>query len=217
MIIALESILDPIRLDGLFPTRQPIEIEVGAGDGGFLVAWAGIETGHNFIGVERLLGRLRKLERKVKRHGLANVRGVRIEAGYFLRYLVPAGTVSALHVYFPDPWPKRKHWRHRLVNDAFPTLAERVLAPGGVVYLRTDHPEYFAQMNRVFAVHRGFSPRETPPELAAVPTDFERDFQAAGVAVLRAAFTRGGEDDVEIGSGDSTGQTSMTGPPPDPR
>jgi tRNA (guanine-N7-)-methyltransferase len=187
-LITLDSILNPIPLESLFPTAQPLELELGAGDGGFLAAWAAAQSKHNFIGVERLLGRLRKLDRKATRTGLTNLRGLRIEAGYFLRYLVPPGSVSALHVYFPDPWPKRKHWRHRLVNDAFPALAERVLTPGGTVYLRTDHAEYFDQMIRVFAAHRRFAPRETPPELAAVPTDFERDFQSAGVTVLRAAF-----------------------------
>jgi tRNA (guanine-N7-)-methyltransferase len=190
LIYALESILEPIRWEELFPTSQPLEIEVGSGDGGFLVEWAAVERGRNFVGVERLQGRLRKLERKAARRGLANVRGIRIEAGYFLRYLVPAGTVSAMHIYFPDPWPKRKHWRHRLVNEAFPDMAHRVLIPGGAVYLRTDHEEYFAQMNRVFSEHRDFAAHDTPPELRAVPTDFERDFRAKGVRVHLAGFRR---------------------------
>ena len=191
IIVALESIVEPIRPDRLFPSIQPIEIELGAGDGGFLVEWATLENGHNFIGVERLLGRLRKIERKSVRRGLTNVRAVRIEASYFLRYLVPNQAVSVLHVYFPDPWPKRKHWRHRLVNDQFPALASRVLRPGGIVYLRTDHEEYFAQMNRVFIAHGGFVTRETPAQLTAVPTDFERDFLAAGMGIFRAAFQLG--------------------------
>jgi tRNA (guanine-N7-)-methyltransferase len=188
IIIALESILDPLQLGQVFPAHQPIEIELGAGDGGFLVEWAALRPERNFIGVERLLGRLRKIERRTVRRGLANVRAVRIEASYFVRYLLPSRSVGALHVYFPDPWPKRKHWRHRLVNEQFPALAGRVLVPGGVVYLRTDHGEYFAQMNRVFGEGSGFVLRETPASLAAVPTDFERGFRAAGVEVFRAAF-----------------------------
>ncbi|MCL4177463.1 MAG: tRNA (guanosine(46)-N7)-methyltransferase TrmB [Verrucomicrobia bacterium] len=188
IIIALESILDPLLLERVFPAVRPVELELGAGDGGFLVEWAALRPEHNFIGVERLLGRLRKIERRAVRRGLVNVRVVRLEASYFVKYLVPVRSVGALHVYFPDPWPKRKHWRHRLVNEQFPALAERVLIPGGSVYLRTDHEEYFAQMNRVFAAHGGFVPQETPAILAAVPTDFERGFRAAGVEVFRAAF-----------------------------
>jgi tRNA (guanine-N7-)-methyltransferase len=188
IIIALESILDPLLLEQVFPAVRPVELELGAGDGGFLVEWAALRSEHNFIGVERLLGRLRKIERRAVRRGLANVRVVRLEASYFVKYLVPVRSVDALHVYFPDPWPKRKHWRHRLVNEQFPALAERVLVPGGSVYLRTDHEEYFAQMNRVFTAHGGFVAQETPAALAAVPTDFERGFRAAGVEVFRAAF-----------------------------
>jgi len=191
IIAPLESILEPIRTENLFPEPQPLEIELGAGDGGFLIEWAARKAGHNFIGVERLLGRLRKIERRAGRRGLTNIRAIRIEAGYFLQYLTPARSVSALHIYFPDPWPKRRHWRHRLVNDAFPSVAERVLLPGGGVYLRTDHPAYFTQMTQVFGAHGTFVPGETPPALAAVPTDFERAFKSAGVEVLRAAFTLG--------------------------
>ena len=70
----------------------------------------------NFLGIERLLGRLNKMDRKIRRAGLTNVKGVRIESGYFLRYLLPAKAAAALHIYFPDPWPKRRHRHHRLVN-----------------------------------------------------------------------------------------------------
>ncbi len=186
--LTLESILDHIRPEALFPSAQPLEIELGAGDGGFLCEWAAREPGRNFIGVERLLGRLRKIERKATRRGLANVRCVRIEAGYFLRHLVPTRSVSALHVYFPDPWPKRRHWRHRLVSEQFPHLAARVLLPGGRVYLRTDHEGYFAQMRSVFAAFRSFTPQPTPPQLAEVTTDFEKEFRSAGVRMFQAAY-----------------------------
>lgn len=190
MLIELSSIIEPVKLQDLFPVDQPVEIELGAGDGGFLITWAKLRRDQNFIGVERLLGRLRKLDRKIERHGLTNVRGLRIEASYFIQYLLPPQTISALHIYFPDPWPKRKHWRHRLVNEAFPSLAESVLKPGGTVYLRTDHTAYFEQMQQAFNLHPGFTPSPTPSELIAVTTDFEKEFLAMGIAVHHAAFTR---------------------------
>lgn len=189
IIVALESILQPLRPEQIFSAIQPVELDLGAGDGGFLVEYAALKRGHNFIGVERLLGRLRKIERRAVRRGLANVRGIRMEASYFVKYLVPSQSIAALHVYFPDPWPKRKHWRHRLVNELFPALAERVLVPGGAVYLRTDREEYFTQMTRVFTAHGGFTPQETPTLLAGVRTDFERDFAASGTPVFRTAFS----------------------------
>jgi tRNA (guanine-N7-)-methyltransferase len=165
-------------------------VELGCGDASFLVAYAQLHPERNFLGVERLLGRLRKLDRKGRRAGLANLRGVRIESAYFLEYLLPAQSVAALHIYFPDPWPKRKHWKNRLINERFPGLARGSLAPGGVVYLRTDDPHYFEQMTGVFAADPAFRPVETPVELRRLTTDFERDFLARGVPTLHAAFAR---------------------------
>jgi tRNA (guanine-N7-)-methyltransferase len=191
LIYELPSILERLDLTQLFPRAQPLQVELGSGDGSFLVNLATKCPAHNFIGVERLLGRLRKLDRKARRAGLNNLRGVRIESSYFLRYLLPAHSAAALHIYFPDPWPKRKHRRHRLVNEAFPVLAHQVLAPGGEVFLRTDDADYFQQMNEVFGASPLFHLTETPQELAALLTDFEADFQGRGVATLRAAYRRG--------------------------
>jgi tRNA (guanine-N7-)-methyltransferase len=172
----------------LFPQAQPLEVELGSGDGSFLVAWAQANPSRNFLAVERLLGRLRKTDRKARRLGLANLRGLRIESAYLLEYLLPPASVSALHLYFPDPWPKRKQQKHRLVQARFPELVRRVLAPGGVVYLRTDHVEYFAQMQEVFAAATDFRAVPTPAELAAVTTDFEGQFNAQGIPTNRAAY-----------------------------
>ena len=145
---------------------------------------------HNFLGVERLLGRLRKIDRKGRRAGLTNLRLVRIEASYFLEYLLPPGTARALHVYFPDPWPKRKHRKNRLVNARFVELAHSALTPGGVIYLRTDDADYFAQMTTVFGANANFQSVETPADLRELITDFEKDFLARNVVTLRAAYQR---------------------------
>src|SRR5437868_5846019 len=102
LIYELPSILERLDLAQIFPRAQPLEIELGSGDGSFLAQYAQRHLERNFIGVERLLGRLRKLDRKGRRAGLTNLRGIRIESSYFLEYLVPAHSVSALHVYFPE-------------------------------------------------------------------------------------------------------------------
>jgi tRNA (guanine-N7-)-methyltransferase len=188
LIYPLHSVVERIELARLFPAHQPLEVELGSGDGSFLAEYAQLHPGHNFIGVERLLGRIRKLDRKGRRAGLTNLRGVRIESSYFLEYLLPPHSALALHLYFPDPWPKRKHRRNRLVNERFPVLARLALAPGGTVYLRTDDQDYFGQMIGVFAADQAFHPVETPATLSALVTDFERDFQARGIPTLRAAY-----------------------------
>lgn len=188
MLHELESIVKPLDLSKLFPRPQPLQVELGSGDGSFLVKYATLHPECNFLGVERLLGRLRKIDRKGRRAGLVNLRAARIEASYFLEYLLPKKSVAALHIYFPDPWPKRKHRKNRLINDRFPQLAQNVLIAGGVVYLRTDDADYFAQMQAVFQSAPAFAPIETPAELAEVLTDFERGFLARGVSTNRLAI-----------------------------
>jgi tRNA (guanine-N7-)-methyltransferase len=188
LVMELRSIVEPLDLAGLFPKPQPLEVELGCGDASFLVEYARLHPERNFIGVERLLGRIRKLNRKGRRAGLTNLRGVQIESSYFLQYLLPPHSASMLHIYFPDPWPKKRHHKYRLINESFPRLAQAALAPGGVVYLRTDDKDYFAQMTEVFGASREFQRIETPPELAELPTDFEREFHARGIGTLRAAY-----------------------------
>lgn len=181
--------LDPATL---FAVEQPLHVELGSGDGSFLAEFARAHPAINFIGLERLLGRLRKLDRKGRRLGLANLRLIRVEASYFVRHLLPYGSIEAIHLYFPDPWPKRRHWKHRLVN---PTFADDVLAalqPGGAIWLRTDNVDYFAQMLEVFNAHAGFEAIPTPPELAAFKTDFERHWNGMGIPTQYAAYRKRG-------------------------
>ncbi|MGA2747817.1 MAG: tRNA (guanosine(46)-N7)-methyltransferase TrmB [Verrucomicrobiota bacterium] len=189
LIHPLSSLVEPLDIGRLFTRAQPLEVELGSGDGSFLARYAALHSGRNFIGVERLLGRLRKLDRKGARLGLTNLRCVRIEASYFLEYLLPPAAAQALHIYYPDPWPKRRHHKHRLINERFPLLAGKVLAPGGTVYLRTDDAGYFERMRAVFgACAGGFVEVPVPAELAGIETDFERGFLQRGIPVLRLAY-----------------------------
>ena len=188
LVVELHSIVERLDLAGIFPKPQPLEVELGCGDASFLVELARQNPERNFIGVERLLGRISKLDRKGRRAGLVNLRGVRIESSYFLQFLLPSQSASALHVYFPDPWPKKRHRKNRLINENFPALARNALARGGMVYLRTDDADYFAQMTEVFGADKNFEKIETPIALAELLTDFEKEFQARGIKTLRAAY-----------------------------
>jgi len=188
LILEIASIVERIDPEKVFPEPRPLEVELGCGDSSFLVEYARLHPEKNFIGVERLLGRIQKLSRKGGRAGLANLMGVRIESSYFLEYLLPEHSVSALHIYFPDPWPKRKHRRHRLINERFPGIASKTLLRGGKIYLRTDDANYFEQMLEVFAANASFQPISTPDELASLQTDFEKDFEARGIRTLRSAY-----------------------------
>jgi tRNA (guanine-N7-)-methyltransferase len=188
LVVELHSVVERLDLARFFPKPQPLEVELGCGDASFLVEYARRNPERNFIGVERLLGRISKLDKKGRRAELANLRGVRIESAYFLQWLLPPNSAHALHIYFPDPWPKKKHRRHRLINENFPALARATLATGGTVFLRTDDADYFSQMTEVFSADDNFRKTETPAELAEIVTDFERDFNAQGIPTLRAAY-----------------------------
>ena len=188
MLYRPPSYIDRLDLSAVFSKPQPVEVELGAGDGSFLIQWAQRNPQHNFLAVERLLGRVRKIVRKGTRGGLQNVRVIRIEASYFLEYMLPHQSVTRLHVYFPDPWPKRKHRQNRLVNAHFTTVAGRVLAPSGEIFLRTDDADYFEQIREVFSASSAFGVIETPPELREIKTDFERDFNARGTPTLAGAY-----------------------------
>ena len=181
-------ITERMRLEELFPQSQKLEVELGAGDGSFLIAYAEAHPELNLIGVERLLGRLRKIDRKAHRAALENIRLLRLEAAYFVQYLLPCESVSAFHIYFSDPWPKRRHWTNRLINESFTELLRRALVTGGVVHLRTDDEPYFTHMLEVFAKNTNFIKVATPPQLLAVETDFERGFRQRGVSTRHASY-----------------------------
>ena len=190
MVCRISSITERLSLDDLFASRQPLEVELGSGDGSFLAQYAALHPQHNFIGVERLLGRLRKLDRKAQRAGLKNLRLIRLEASYALEYLLPQGSIRALHVYFPDPWPKRRHHKNRLINKHFTEVAYRALESGGVIYLRTDDCDYFGQIVEVFGETKEYRAVETPAQLSEIKTDFECEFHKRGIATRLAAYQR---------------------------
>jgi tRNA (guanine-N7-)-methyltransferase len=190
LIVELRTILEPLNLAEHFAKSQPIEVELGCGDASFLVEFARRNPEKNFIGVERLLGRITKLDKKGRRAELKNLRGVRIESSYFLKFLLPKNSVAALHIYFPDPWPKKKHHRHRLINKDFPELAYNALTPRGKIFLRTDDADYFSQMTEIFRAAKKFEEIETPKELLEIVTDFEQDFNAQGISTLCAAYSK---------------------------
>ena len=190
LILQPASYVQKLDWKTVFAKEQPVEVELGSGDGSFLAQYARLHPERNFLGVERLLGRLRKLNKKGLRAGLTNIALLRLEASYVMEFMIPEASVEALHIYFPDPWPKRKHRKNRLVNERFTELTRKTLKVGGIVFLRTDDLDYFEQMVRVFGANVGFQKVETPTELAEVITDFERNFQARGVATNRATYRK---------------------------
>lgn len=122
---------------------RPLEIDMGCGDGSFLIGLAREYPERDFMGVERLLGRCKKVAKKIGKAGLDNAHILRMDSKYVVEWLLPAASVSRIHLLCPDPWPKSKHHRRRLVQVPFLGAVKDALEPGGEFLFMTDHEEYF--------------------------------------------------------------------------
>ena len=181
--------LEPLDLPAIFGRPAPIEVDLGCGDGSFLASIAAENPARNFLGLERLLGRVRPTCRKIERAGLANARVLRIEISYAVERLLPANSVSVFHLMFPDPWPKRRHAPRRLVNETFLLAVHRALEPEGTVRIATDESDYFRQITGLVSQSPLFA-----IEADAAPTTatskFERRFTLLGSPIHRLALRR---------------------------
>lgn len=189
-LLVRPDILSRIDFPALFGNSRSVELELGAGDGSFVLKYALLRPETNFLAIERLFGRLRKIDRKGRRQGSTNIRGLRMEANYLMDWMIPPGSLSAIHVYFPDPWPKKRHHKRRLINDAFAILAAKALAPNGLMICRTDDTNYFEQMTAVFDSAADFVRAAEPEGLLDVKTDFEAEFNAQGIPTNHAVWRR---------------------------
>lgn len=168
---------------------RPLEVDLGSGDGGFLRQMAEQFPGRDFLGVERLLGRVRKTCRKAAKMGLTNLKMLRLESTYTLNYLLPGDGVSRVHLLFPDPWPKKKHHKRRLVSPEFCAGLRRVLEPGGEFLFKTDHLEYYEES--LLTLHESELFEELPWEDADffyAQTDFEQLWRGQGRDIYRSRF-----------------------------
>lgn len=184
------SYTERATLEALFPRPAPLEIDLGSGEGAFLLALATRHPERHFIGIERLLGRVRKVCRAAATAGLENVRLLRIENYYALKHILPLGSVSVAHVGFPDPWPKRYHQRRRLVQDDFMQALHPVLEPGGELRVKTDDEPYFQYMEKIFGRAQGYERLEWVDDPGYPLTDFEQRFLSQGLPIYKARLRK---------------------------
>jgi tRNA (guanine-N7-)-methyltransferase len=134
-----------------FGRKAPLILEIGSGMGETTAAIAKAHPDADFIAVEVHGPGVGSLLNRIEAEKLANLRVIRHDAVEVLEHMIADGALAALHLFFPDPWPKKRHHKRRLVQPAFAALAARKLAPGGVLHAATDWPDYADHMNEVFS------------------------------------------------------------------
>ncbi|MBR5522522.1 MAG: tRNA (guanosine(46)-N7)-methyltransferase TrmB [Akkermansia sp.] len=179
----------PYNVPDIFGEGDTCEVDLGCGDGGFLLAMAAHYPERRFLGVERLLGRIRKVCSESARRGLTNVRGLRVESRYFLEWLIAPGSISRLHYLFPDPWPKEKHHKNRLVQDSFIPVLHKALATDGEVLFKTDHEDYFIWVCEKMDASPLFRRADWVDDFYP-KTDFQKQWEAMGKPIYAARFIR---------------------------
>lgn len=176
--------LDPLKL---FGRDAPLHVDLGCGDGLFLSQLAHLHPEKNFLGVEKLASRVAKACRKSAH--LENVRILKVESAYAVRYLLSEASVEAFYLLFPDPWPKRRHHRRRIVTDDFLDSIHRALAANGVFRIATDESDYFQCIVRLAQKHSAFSVVDS--ENADLPVSkFQRRFLELDVPIYRLSLRK---------------------------
>ena len=165
---------------------RPLEVDLGCGDGSFLMEMAREFPERDFLGVERLLGRVRKVCKKITRRQLENARVLRLDSRYVVEWLLPEGSVSRLHLLCPDPWPKLRHNRRRVMQLTFLEAVRRALVPGGEFLFMTDHEEYFQWAVEKVADFGEFEVLEWTESTFFYPkTDFQQQWESEGKSMWR--------------------------------
>ncbi len=190
---------NPPPLDELVPRSfDRVEIEIGPGKGAFVLAATEAKPDTFLLGIEAAPGYASLAATRLKESGRANGLFLVDNGKLYLADRVDDAALDAVHVYFPDPWPKRRHKGRRFFTDDVPAVLARVIRPGGYCYVATDNPAYAGQVCRVLGAAVDFVRDEDEerrvqalgPGHAFSPTNFERKYIEAGRVIRRYAFRR---------------------------
>jgi len=190
----------PLDLAALFGDERPVELEIGVGKGRFVVLAAAAYPEVNFLGVEYARRYHAQAVERAGKRGFTNVRLAHAEAAAFVRERLADGSLAAVHLYFPDPWPKKRHHKRRFVQPANLDQLARAMKPGALFRAVTDHPGYAAWIAEHLARHGAFADAGTEQALWNLPgmgdhtvqgvTNFEIKYRREGRPIHRFAWTR---------------------------
>lgn len=181
---------DVSRLDfsAIFGNDNPVALEIGSGKGRFLVTSAAARPEMNFVGIEKSLHYYRVIRKRLERHALPNARIVNYDALEVVRKMIPDASLSEVHIYFPDPWPRPRERKRRMIREEVMTELVRVMRPGAKGIYVTDHQEYF---EKAIDVLRAFFDAEVADAYAVPPrTNYEAKYREAGRPIFEARFKR---------------------------
>jgi tRNA (guanine-N7-)-methyltransferase len=176
-----------IDLRQLFGNEHPVVLEIGSGKGRFLVSSALEQPETNFIGIEKSLHYHRVIRERIRKRMLKNVRLVNHDAFLVLRDMIPDTSLREIHIYFPDPWPRKKEQKRRIIRPEVLQELRRVLVDGGSGIYVTDHKEYFEaaspQLPEFFETELRVPGPDDPPR-----TNYEAKYRAEGRPIYEARF-----------------------------
>jgi len=185
-----------IQWEEAFGSARPVEVEIGIGKGRFLLAVAALRPDRNFLGVEWANKYLRVAEQRALKRGLGNVRFVRMDARQLVERAIPPGSVSAYYVFYPDPWPKKRHHKRRFFRPETVEAIARTLVAGGLLHTTTDHADYWSVIEPLLDGHPAFERlpefggEEFPLPTDAPLTNYEAKYCAEGRTRYRGSWRR---------------------------
>ncbi len=186
VMVAAESAAFVLDLAALFSRGAPLEVELGAGRGDFLIERAAAHPERDFLAVELAASVARLLAARAGRRELKNLRVLQADARTIVNLLLPDASVAVYHLYFPDPWPKARHGKHRMVSPAMIASVARTLMPGGLIHAASDVEQWAEAM---FAMLRAGGLAEVEGEVAGARfSGFGRKYLAAGKPIFAASF-----------------------------
>ncbi len=191
-----EDLTGPVDFEEVFGRSGPVHIEIGSGRGTFLVSQARAEPQVNFLGIEWARKYYRFAVDRIGRRGLKNVKLIRTDAADFLIRFVPDCSVACYHIYYPDPWPKKRHHKRRLICAHNLEHLIRTLAGGGTIQIATDHEDYFEQIKKALAERTdaleetAFTPPASAQDGETVGTNYERKYIKENRNVYTVAFRK---------------------------